>query len=98
MSQALGPAFFEEARRLWHADEDNPSLMYVPAAIFLCMWCKSHDMEDLGTMYITQGIRAAENMGLFDEETRDVDQFDPSVRRYWEGRTVIAWGLFNWQT
>jgi hypothetical protein len=96
-SQALGPAFFEEAKRLWHADEDNPSLMRVPRAIFLCTWCKSRGMKHLSTLYITQEIRAAEEIGLFEEETNDIEQFDPSLQRYWEGRAIIAWGLCNWQ-
>ncbi|KAI1871490.1 uncharacterized protein JN550_004484 [Neoarthrinium moseri] len=98
-SRRLGPRFFAEAEKLWAAEKTQSStLMQVPAAIFLSMWCRSSGLEELSTGFISEAVRLAEELGLFDMESQEIDQREPHLHRIWRGRAVIAWGLFNWQT
>jgi hypothetical protein len=62
------------------------------------MWCKSNGIDGLADVFITQGIRIAQDLGLFDKEIHNEQRLDLSTRKYWKGRAIIAWGLFNWQT
>ncbi|KAI0127424.1 hypothetical protein BJ170DRAFT_694222 [Xylariales sp. AK1849] len=99
LSGELGPAFYDEAKRLWHAEEgQGHDLLRVPASIFLSMWCRSNSMNDLSSEYLKQGVRVALGLGLFDIETQNARILNASDQQQWRGRAVVAWGLFNWQT
>jgi hypothetical protein len=55
-------------------------------------------MNEMAEIYVARGVRIAQNLGLFDEETHNQQRLDPTNRKRWKGRAIIAWGLFNWQT
>jgi hypothetical protein len=94
----MGHAFFGEASRLWVSEEDEVNILKVPSAILMSAWSNWNGNKDMGRFYLSQALRVAQRIGLFQPLNWDPQPVDPIARRHQKAIAVIAWGLFNYQT
>ncbi|KAL1297735.1 hypothetical protein AAFC00_006274 [Neodothiora populina] len=91
--EALGSFFFVEADQLWRLEEGKESLACIAASGLLHGLHTCRGKDKVGLTYLVQGVRMAQDMGLFRKKTAaeiyDVNQ--PQLRH---GRAVVAWGLY----
>jgi hypothetical protein len=91
--------FYNEARRLWAAEEGTESLTRIQAAMCIYMILGKFGRDKVGHTFLTEACRMARDMGLFRLGPCPAWQKPKGVSwEKWErARGVTTWALFNFQ-